>query len=241
MLRRQALGLAGRLTRQLAGSGAACAAAEGGTLSASAAALQLLDRWQQGSSGGGFSTASAAHPYFHMRFFSSSPLSQGESMRLSMRAGVWAAPGGLLSTRVRHTRLPAHPACLSAADLPDGDVAAAAAAAPVPDLSQVLDPTAIVKAATLAEAAAIAEAGTGLWAPTQGIQSLLVFMQQSFGLEWWAAIALTTVAVRLATFPVMLFQVRCAAPAALGALCRRPLCHRHCRLRGGACSPPVGA
>lgn len=109
--------------------------------------------------------------------------------------------------------------CAGRAELLDGGDAAAAAAeaAPQLDLSQVLDPTSIVQAATLAESAAIAEAGVGLWAPTVGIQQLLVLVQSLTGLDWWASIMLTTFGVRLITLPVALFQVGAACTAGRGA------------------------
>ena len=64
-----------------------------------------------------------------------------------------------------------------------------------------------MQAAALAEPAAIAEAAADVWAPTQGIQQLLVWIHGATGLDWWQSIMLTTFGVRLLTFPVMLFQV----------------------------------
>jgi hypothetical protein len=126
----------------------------------------------------------------------------------------------LLSSRRHSTKL-CHPrplpwcnlgrrVCAAADEAAAGAAAdgAAAAGAPLPDLSQVLDPTAIVKAATLAEPAAIAEAAADVYAPTQGIQQLLVAIHSASGLDWWASIMLTTFGVRLLTFPVMLYQIK---------------------------------
>ncbi|GAB4820631.1 hypothetical protein N2152v2_007677 [Parachlorella kessleri] len=172
MLRRSTV-VAGRIARQLS-AGAVCstegAAAEAWGRGAALPALELFDRWQQGSTWG---TSAGLPSHFSNRFFSCSPSRQDE-----------------------------------ASDLASSAAASAAVAAPLPDLSQILDPATIVQAAIAGEANAFQAAALDVWLPTRGIQELLILVHDATGLEWWDSIVATTFGVRLLTFPVMLFQIK---------------------------------
>ena len=93
MLRRSG-GLAGRIARQLAAAGAeGCAAAgEGSAARATAPALALFDRWQQGGSS---QARLSGSPLFSIRHFSSSGGQQQQGAGRGRRAGGGAGAGQL--------------------------------------------------------------------------------------------------------------------------------------------------
>ncbi|KAL4457833.1 hypothetical protein ABPG75_012698 [Micractinium tetrahymenae] len=183
---------------------AAAAAAEGGLGAAwapqSAAALQLLDRWQQAGQGGGAGRAQQQHSA--VRHFS-----------------LW--PGGSGSSRDK----PAAPApvdsvAAAAEDLGSIDggssfaasaAEAAAAAGPVassPGMSDLFSAAAIVAAASGAEADALMAAREDAWLGSRLVQALLCAVHGATGLPWWQDIMLCTLGMRLATLPVMIAQVK---------------------------------
>ncbi len=184
-----------------AGSQAAAAAAEGGLGAAwapqSAAALQLLDRWQQ--AGQGASTGRAQQQYSSVRHLS-----------------IW--PGGGAGSKDEPAEQPLPDSVAAAAeDLgslegPSSVVASAAdtaaAAGSSGGMSDMFSAAAIVAAASGAEADALAYAREDAWLGSRMVQALLSTLHGATGLPWWQDIMLCTLGMRLATLPVMISQVK---------------------------------
>lgn len=76
---------------------------------------------------------------------------------------------------------------------------------PTPDLPS---PDSLVDLSTAAEQAALDFALEDCWIPNRLLQHTLRTVHDVTGLDWWASIAATTASLRLATFPVMLMQIK---------------------------------
>ncbi|KAL4420074.1 hypothetical protein ABPG77_004339 [Micractinium sp. CCAP 211/92] len=184
-----------------AGSQAAAAAAEGGLGAAwapqSAAALQLLDRWQQ--AGQGASTGRAQQQYSSVRHLSIWPGggagSKDEPAEQPLPDSVAAAAEDLGSLEDSSSIV------ASAADT-------AAAAGSSGGMSDMFSAAAIVAAASGAEADALAYAREDAWLGSRMVQALLSTLHGATGLPWWQDIMLCTLGMRLATLPVMISQVK---------------------------------
>lgn len=74
--------------------------------------------------------------------------------------------------------------------------------------SSFLHPDQIIEATAVAESAALSAASEDSWLPTKVLQWALETVHESTGLPWWQTIAATTFLIRLATFPVMLMQLK---------------------------------
>lgn len=74
--------------------------------------------------------------------------------------------------------------------------------------SSFLNPEKIIEATSLAEIAALNAAKEDSWLPTKVLQWALESVHESTGLPWWQTIAATTFLIRLATFPVILMQIK---------------------------------
>ncbi len=184
-----------RLGSLAASGAAAAAAAEGGVAAgrapqSAAAALQLLDRWQQWGSGQGGSGPSLQHTSVrHMSLWSGSSGSSDEQQASAMADGSSSFAAS------------ASEASSSAADV-------ASAAGGAPGVSDLFSPAAIVAAAAGAEGDVLAAAAEDSWLGTRLVQSLLVAVHDATGLAWWQSIMLTTLGMRVATLPVMIAQVK---------------------------------
>lgn len=183
-----------RLSGLAASGAAAAAAAEAGTAAgrgpqSAAAALQLLDRWQQWGSGQGGSGPRLQHTSVrHMSLWSGGGSGSDEQQSSTLESGSsFAASAGNASS--------------SAADV-------ASAAGGSPGVSDLFSPAAIVAAAAGAEGDVLAAAAEDSWLGTRLVQSLLVAVHDATGLAWWQSIMLTTLGMRVATLPVMIAQVK---------------------------------
>ena len=74
--------------------------------------------------------------------------------------------------------------------------------------SSLASPDSIVDLAAVAVRAALDAAAEGCWAPTRALQWLIETVHDTTGLPWWGSIMLTTCGIRLATFPIMLMQIK---------------------------------
>lgn len=95
--------------------------------------------------------------------------------------------------------------------LPTEDATAAAAttaASAAAPLSDTFTPASIFDVVGGAEAEAMLEATEGTWAPTRALIWILDQVHTGTGLDWWQSIALTTVGMRLSTFPLMLMTIK---------------------------------
>ena len=182
---------------------AAAAAAEGGSAATwappSSAALQLVDRWQQGQGGnGGHGGFRAVQQHAGARAFSLWP-GKPEEQRAAAEdlsdpaAGSFAASADL---------------GIGSAAASEAAASAAAAAAASPVTSDIFSAAAIVAAAAGAEGDALASAADDTWLGGRLVQRLLTLVHASSGLPWWEDIMLCTLAMRLMTFPVMLGQIK---------------------------------
>ncbi|PSC71648.1 mitochondrial inner membrane OXA1 [Micractinium conductrix] len=182
---------------------AAAAAAEGGSAATwappSSAALQLVDRWQQGQGGnGGHGGFRAVQQHAGARAFSLWP-GKPEEQRAAAEdlsdpaAGSFAASADL---------------GIGSAAASEAAASAAAAAAASPVTSDLFSAAAIVAAAAGAEGDALASAADDTWLGGRLVQRLLTLVHASSGLPWWEDIMLCTLAMRLMTFPVMLGQIK---------------------------------
>ncbi|PRW56043.1 mitochondrial inner membrane OXA1 [Chlorella sorokiniana] len=182
----------------LAASGAAAAAAAEGGAAASrgpqsaAAALQLLDRWQQWGGGQGGSGPRLQHTSVrHMSLWSGS----GSGSSDGQQSGAAPADGGSSFAA-------------SASDVSSSTADVASAAGGAPGISDLFSPAAIVAAAAGAEGDVLAAAAEDSWLGTRLVQNLLVAVHDATGLPWWQSIMVTTLAMRVATLPVMIAQIK---------------------------------
>lgn len=184
-----------------AGSQAAAAAAEGGLgahwVPQSAAALQLLDRWQQSGQGGG--TGRTQQQYSSVR-------------HLSLWPGGGAGSKDDQAAQVPPDSVPAAAEDLGSLEGPSSAAASAAetaaAAGSSAGVSDLFSAAAIVAAASGAEADALLAAREDAWLGSRLVQGLLCTVHGATGLPWWQDIMLCTLAMRLATLPVMISQVK---------------------------------
>ena len=184
-----------RLGSLAASGAAAAAAAESGAAAgkgpqSAAAALQLLDRWQQwGGSQGGSGPRMQHTNVRHMSLWSGG----GSSSSDGQQAG--AADGGSSFAA-------------SAGDAASSTADVASAAGGAPGVSDLFSPAAIVAAAAGAESDVLAAAAEDSWLGTRLVQNLLVAVHDATGLAWWQSIMLTTLGMRIATLPVMIAQIK---------------------------------
>lgn len=191
-----------RLGSLAAASSQAVAAAAQGSLGAawapqSAAALQLLDRWQHAGPGGGDGRAQHQHTSVrHLSFWPGGGASSRDEQAAQAPPDSVAAAAEDLGSLEGASSIAA-----SAADT-------AAAAGSSTGMSDLLSAAAVVAAASGAEVDALAAAREEAWLGSRLVQALLCAVHGATGLPWWEDIMLCTLGMRLATLPVMISQVK---------------------------------
>lgn len=205
------------LSRMGAAASATAAEAGGGAWAPqSAAALQLLDRWQHCGDSGGSSSGQGGGSWQHgshtsMRHLSLRPGGGGKQQAAAEQQppDSLAAAGEDFGNDVAQAGLDAasSSAGMAAADSAAGGGWAAAASA-TPGVADLFTASAIVAAAAGAEEDALAAAREDSWLPTRLIQGLLTGLHGALGLEWWQSIMVATCAMRLATLPIMIMQIK---------------------------------
>lgn len=215
MLLRRSATLLSRLGPQLA------AAESGGPAWApqSAAALQLLGHTQhcdgssehQGRQGGAWQAAQRTSVR-HLSLWPGGSKKHSEEQQQQQQQPDTAAAGedfGASDAAAAATGLDASSGggalAAAAADSGGGGLAAAGGA---PGVADLFTASAIIAAAAGAEADALEAAREDSWIVTRGVQSLVVCLHGALGLEWWQSIMAATCAMRLATLPLMLAQVK---------------------------------
>ncbi|KAI3436771.1 hypothetical protein D9Q98_006183 [Chlorella vulgaris] len=206
MLRRSAC-LLSRLGPQ------AAAAAECGGSSAwapqSAAALHVLESWQQHSGSSGQGGGWQQHQHLSIRSFSLWPgggrKKEPPASEDLTSAGSAGGEGFGSSNAAQAAGIEATSSSAGFAADTGGGLAAAASS---PGVSDLFTASAIVAAAAGAEEDALAACQEDSWIGTRGIQMLLRGVHSATGLEWWQSIMLATLGMRIATLPIMLMQVK---------------------------------
>lgn len=123
---------------------------------------------------------------------------------------LWSSSSDDKAAAAQPDSLAAGEGFLDAAGGAADSVSAAAAAGTMADPlgAGLFSASAIVAAAAGAEGDVLAAAAEDSWLGTQLVQRLLTTIHDASGLPWWQSIVLCTLAMRLATLPVMIMQIK---------------------------------